>query len=94
MADLESAIKKYQTKLSKNEVSKSEEVKPEIPLEDIKAYLHKKSNANEPLEIYYKDDATPRKMYNYRIADPYLKVKSSKWYYITYRIDRIRNVKK
>ena len=66
--------------------------KRETDLETIKKYLHTQKQNNSPLTFYYRQDTSPRKVFNYFIDDRYVQVRSDKGYYIKFLIDKIRKI--
>jgi len=61
-------------------------------LETIKKYLHTQKQNNSPLTFYYRQDTSPRKVFDYFIDDRYVQVRSDKGYYIKFLIDKIRKI--
>lgn len=64
----------------------------ETDLDEIKEYLKKQKEKNEPIVFYYRQDITPRKTNNYYLDDKYVHVKSAGSYYVTFLIDKIRKI--
>lgn len=64
----------------------------ENTIDEINAYLGEQKRLNRPIKIFYKEDVTSRTFYTYYIEGPYIKVRSKKGYYISFRIDRIRKI--
>jgi hypothetical protein len=56
-------------------------------------YLKTKSVMRQPINIYYKDDKTPRTFYSFRFDDVYLRIPSTYGYDFKYLINQIRKVK-
>jgi len=64
----------------------------ESDVETIRKYLSEQEKKGNPISFYYRKDTTPRTFTNYFIDGIYVKVKSSKGYYIKFLIDKIRKV--
>lgn len=68
------------------------EVKREVSLSRIKAYLRDKQSKLEPIKFYYRNDTTPRESDNYTVDSNYVYFRVGGGRKITFRIDRIRKV--
>lgn len=84
--------KKRETSKKKH-TPEDENFERETDLEAIEAYLHQQSTSGKPLELYYRDDTSPRIFYDYIIDGEYLRVNLGGRDY-TFRIDKIRKIKK
>jgi hypothetical protein len=72
--------------------SSSDRFKRETDLETIKSYLSRQKASNQPIEFYYRQDKTPRKIYNYYLDERYINAKGNQRYYIKFLIDKIRKI--
>jgi hypothetical protein len=61
-------------------------------LKEIVAYLKNQEIKKQPLIFWYRDDNTPRKIYDYFVDKKYVNVRSDKGYYIKFLIDKIRKI--
>jgi len=71
---------------------KKHDFERENTLKDIITYLKKQEIAKDPLIFWYRDDVTPRNVYDYHIDEKYVNVRSSKGFFMRFLIDKIRKI--
>jgi hypothetical protein len=77
---------------NKNISKKNDDVERETPLSDIKNYLKTQERYRRPLEFYYREDISPRKIYSYYIDEKYIHVRAKSGRDIKFLIDKIRKL--
>lgn len=86
------STEKYKTQGLLDKKQKKDKFSPEIPIETIRKYLKDRYLNSQPIKFYYRDDVRPREIYNYRLDDIYVHVRSEQGYFIKFRIDKIRKI--